>query len=122
MTKTTKMGIEEAYDKALGSGDNAHLDEVVDRILPVLALTEGLKSVWTRETIKRELIGLITTIREVRKDPVKYGKLGTNQIARFGPLAVQVSIRNDAENFEVFVSVAEVYGMQVLGEEWRKEK
>lgn len=89
-----------------------HIDEVVDRIIPVLTLVCGTAKVWTRDDVKRELINLVELVEYARADPEKWGEFKPNQVVRFGALAVHVGPGNAEENYEVFVSVADIFGMQ----------
>jgi len=119
-----KIGMEAALEEAIHERKpNPHIEEVVDRIMPVLTLTQGTHEVWTRENVTRELLNLIQTIRSVKAGKHPDLKWDDDRVlVRFGPLAVRVSQRNPEENFEVFVSVAELYGMQVWAHRVREDK
>lgn len=115
-----KLTINEAYDRALGSLENKHLDEVVDRLMPVITLVSGTRNTWTRDEVKRELAGLVSALRLVEQNPQKYGESARNRVVRFGPIAVGKGMV-DGENYEIFISAAELYGLRVLEGEWRKD-
>lgn len=114
MMDDLSTAIARGYDRAIAGRPSPHIDRVTDQVYPIVQLAYGLRHTWSRDDVRREILNAISAIHAALADPQRWGEWDPNRVVRFGPIAVQRSAINPTENFEIFVSAAEVYGMHMI--------
>jgi len=108
MSDSITKRAESAYDNFFKTLDSKHIEEQLDRIMPVLLQVMGTANCPTRENVKRDLAVAIEALRRHPEADVTHGLIRASRV-KF----------TDELNFDVLVPVTTIYGFQMWTQEER---